>query len=123
MGSILLVDDDVKILQLLEQVYSLAGYQTFSSVDGQTALEILTQNQIDLLILDVSMDVMDGFEVCSRIKANPHTQNIPIIFLTARNRQTDLIKGEQVGGDYYIMKPFSVDELLTITNIALHEVK
>lgn len=117
--TILLVDDDQKVLELLELTFSLGGYQTILAADGLAVFEVIRQNPVDAIILDVAMEGLDGYEVCKRLKADQETQEIPVIFLTAKTEHYHIKQGEQVGGDYYLTKPFSVDELLTITEIAL----
>jgi len=108
--TILIVDDIKENLDVL--VGLLNKYDLIPSLDGKTALKILKDESIDLILLDIMMPVMDGFEVCTRIKQNPKTHNIPIIFLTGKNSQEDIQKGFELGAVDYISKPFEPNELL-----------
>lgn len=117
--TILLVDDDPKVLELLQLTFSLAGYETLSATDGRTVFELIENYTIDTVILDIAMEGLDGYEICKRLKSEQVTQNMPVIFLTAKTEHHHVKRGECVGGDFYLTKPFSVDELLTITEIAL----
>ncbi len=119
-NSVLIVDDDPKILELLELSFHLGGFTTHLAADGEKALVILEKERIDVVILDIALEGLDGYEVCRQIKSNPETNKIPVIFLTSRAQEADLLKGEEAGGDYYLSKPFLVDELLTITTVALN---
>jgi two-component system, sensor histidine kinase and response regulator len=111
-SSILIVDDTEENLKILSTILEHAGYDISIQNDGLKALSILKDFKPDLILLDVMMPQMDGFEVCEKIKGDPETKNIPVIFLTARSSLEDLLKGFQVGGVDYIKKPFRKDELL-----------
>ncbi len=108
---ILLVDDNPQNIQVLG---SLLGKQhrTAVATSGPEALHFMSRKQPDLILLDISMPGMDGFEVCKRLKNNPQTDSIPIIFLTARTDHGDIIKGFHLGAVDYITKPFHKEELL-----------
>ncbi len=108
---ILLVDDNSKNLQILGPL--LEGvYTTAVAVDGVGALEFVKKRQPDLILLDIMMPEMDGFEVCRRLKADPETREISVIFLTAQTDMEDTVKGFAVGGVDYVTKPFQKEELL-----------
>jgi DNA-binding response OmpR family regulator len=109
---ILIVDDVLKNLQLTAQILKDADYTFSLAQDGQNALTLLEQDIPDLILLDIMMPGMDGFEVCRKIKQDERLNEIPIIFLTARNQTEDLIEGFKAGGLDYITKPFHRDELL-----------
>lgn len=115
--TILIVDDNAFNLNIL--IESLRDYNIVPALSGLIALEILTQETIDLILLDVMMPDMDGFDVCSRIKKNENTKNIPVIFLTAKNDINDIKKGFDVGAVDYIAKPFSAIELISRVNTQL----
>ena len=115
--TILIVDDNEFNLNIL--VESLRNYNVVPAISGLVALEILTQQTIDLILLDVMMPNMDGYDVCSKIKNNENTKNIPVIFLTAKNDINDIKKGFDVGAVDYIVKPFSTIELLSRVNTQL----
>ena len=110
--TILIVDDtelNVEILMdLLEDKYDI-----LASLDGQDALEIVQEENIDLILLDIMMPGIDGFEVCKRLKSNPQTSGIPIIFITAKTDDDSIEKAYELGGVDYITKPFRAKEVLS----------
>ena len=108
--KILAVDDEDSIRELLELQLKRNGYETLTAADGQAALEQAAQ--ADLVLLDVMLPGIDGFEVCRRLKADPSTQAIPVIMLTAKSEEIDKVLGLELGADDYMVKPFSVRELL-----------
>lgn len=109
--SVLIVDDNIDNLQMLADVVGRCGCQSILAVDGEQALECLTVAKPDLIILDIMMPKMDGYEVCSRLKQEMALKDIPVIFLTARSEIEDIVKGFEVGGVDYISKPFNIVEL------------
>ena len=108
---ILAVDDNQENLCLVSNFLKGKNYKIALALDGKSALHILQTNKIDLVLLDIMMPDMDGFEVCRAIKANSKTKDIPIIFLTAKTETEDIVKGFQTGGVDYIKKPFGQEEL------------
>ena len=108
--KILAVDDEDSIRELLEMQLKRNGYETLTAADGKAALEQAAQ--ADLVLLDVMLPGIDGFEVCRRLKADPSTQAIPVIMLTAKSEEIDKELGLELGADDYMVKPFSVRELL-----------
>ncbi len=108
--KILIVDDAVANLDIL--VNLLVDYDVIDTTNGQDALEILASEAVDLILLDIMMPDMDGYEVCQRIKQNPKNQDIPIIFITAKTEEDDIEKAFLVGGKDYITKPFKSKEIL-----------
>ena len=110
-AQILLVDDHPDNLAVLSTVLEREGYRIMFAKDGATALELAQKALPDLILLDVMMPGIDGFETCRRLKANPKTSDIPIIFLTARIDTSDVVEGFQAGGVDYIHKPFEDKEL------------
>lgn len=113
---ILIVDDVEANLQLLGNILQEQNYDLSFALRGQDALAILETDLPHLILLDVMMPEMDGFEVCKEIKANPRTKDIPIIFLTAKTEIDDIIKGFELGAVDYITKPFNSAELLARVN-------
>ncbi|MBN1312550.1 MAG: response regulator transcription factor [Anaerolineae bacterium] len=111
MGYILVVDDDEDVLTSIVQVLEEADYTVKSASGGQAALDLIARQLPDLVVLDILMPEMDGLEVCRRIRADPFTSKLPVIFLTARGRATDIVQGLDTGGDDYLTKPFEVIEL------------
>ncbi len=110
-SRIMVVDDNVANLDVLVNILS-AHYTVSVTMDGETALVEIDKNPPDLILLDIMMPGMDGYEVCNQLKANPNLRDIPIIFLSAMARTEDIIKGLELGAVDYVTKPFNAPELL-----------
>jgi len=104
--KILIVEDEEHLLELESLLLSTKGYEVKGVLDGPSALELVASMKPDLILLDIMLPVMDGFEVCRQIKANEATRHIPVVMLSAKKSKEDLVKAEQVGADRYITKPF-----------------
>ncbi len=111
-NSILIVDDNILNIELLTSVLYAESYDIFTASDGLRAVEIATDKLPDLILLDVMMPDMNGYEVCQRLKEQNTTKDIPIVFLTARSEEYAIVEGFEVGGVDYITKPFNHSELL-----------
>lgn len=111
-ASILVVDDNSQNLQLLGSVLQERGYDVAFAMNGKEALDYLTEELPDLILLDVMMPGMDGFEVCRDFKKVPDNKNVPVIFLTAKTETEDIVHGFECGAVDYISKPFQAAELL-----------
>ena len=111
-GTILIIDDEKDLIELVRYNLEKDGYDSISAADGQTGLEIAQRHKLDLIVLDLMMPGMDGLEVCRRLRADPRTGRVPLIMLTAKATEADRIVGLEMGADDYITKPFSVRELL-----------
>ena len=109
---ILIVDDEPEIVALVAYHLTMAGYRTLSAVNGAEAVQTARQNGISLLILDLLLPDMSGFDVLERIRAHPNPQNAPCLMLSALREDTDRIRGLSVGADDYLTKPFNPDELV-----------
>ena len=109
---ILIVDDDASNLQFLGKVLSDNGYGVGVARDGIQALNFVDKTIPDLILLDVMMPEMDGYEVCRRLKMGRKNRHIPVIFLTAKTHSRDIVKGFEMGGVDYVAKPFNPTELL-----------
>ncbi|MBF0619200.1 MAG: response regulator transcription factor [Candidatus Omnitrophica bacterium] len=107
-----IVEDDKDISRLIQYNLEKAGYVCAVSFSGKDALEALAKRPADLVILDVMMPGMDGFEVCRAIRGNDALKNIPVIMLTAKGEEVDRILGLELGADDYVVKPFSPRELI-----------
>ena len=105
--KVLVVDDDPYILLSLEFLMKKAGYDVLIARDGNETLSILKNFVPDLIILDIMMPDIDGYEICKFIKSNPILKSSKIIFLSAKTKQSDIQKGYDVGADLFISKPFS----------------
>ena len=110
--SILIVDDEAKNVQLLGNLLMENGYDVEFAMDGEKALEWIRSRPFDLVLLDIMMPGMDGYTVCAKLKKDKTKQHIPVIFLTAKTRTEDIVKGFEVGCSDYISKPFRTPELL-----------
>ncbi|MBC8319607.1 MAG: response regulator [Bacteroidetes bacterium] len=117
--KILIVDDVSKNIQILGNILSQKHYQIAYANNGQQALDICNVQKFDLILLDIMMPGIDGYEVCKHLKENPATSEIPIIFLTAKADMDSIIKGFEKGGQDYITKPFNAAELLARVNTHL----
>jgi DNA-binding response OmpR family regulator len=122
-AKILMVDDRSRNLQLLSMILQPAGYRLMAVQDGERALNAARKGAPALILLDVMMPGMDGFEVCRRLKADPRTRETPVIFLTARTETADIIRGFELGAADYIVKPFVAEELLTRVRTHLDTVR
>ncbi len=110
--DILVVDDTLANLRLLTQMLSNHGYRVRPVTDGAQALLTARSVPPDLILLDIRMPGMDGYEVCERLKSDPLTQSIPIIFLSALGETEDKVKAFSMGGVDYVTKPFQVEEVI-----------
>jgi twitching motility two-component system response regulator PilG len=104
--KILIVEDEDSLLKLESILLTSKGYEVHGVGDGQAALEAVAAIKPDLVLLDIMLPEIDGFEVCRRIKANEESRHIPVVMLTAKKSREDMARGEQVGADWYITKPF-----------------
>ena len=111
-GKILIIEDDRDIVELLTFNLQEEDYETLEAHDGHEGLATAMRLQPDLIILDIMLPKMDGFEVCRALKAEKQTANIPIIILSARSQETDKVVGLELGADDYVTKPFSPRELI-----------
>ncbi len=110
--TVLIVEDDEDILELLAYNLQNAGFSPVTSQDGHDALAQVKRTTPILIILDIMLPGLDGFEVCKELKRNPKTSGIPVIMLTARGEEVDRIVGLELGADDYVVKPFSPRELI-----------
>lgn len=113
-GRILVVEDEESLLMLERILLSSKGYSVTGVMDGRAALEEIAANRPDLVILDIMLPEMDGFEVCKQIKENPDTSGIPVVMLTAKKSNQDVNRGMQVGADAYITKPFKSAKVIEV---------
>ncbi len=123
--SLLLVDDNPTNLQVLYQTLESTGCKLLVAKNGETALSIAQKASPDLILLDIMMPGIDGFEVCRRLKANPATAAIPVIFLSALTDTKDKVQGLQLGAVDYVSKPFQPDEVIARVNthLTIHRLK
>ena len=119
-SNILIVEDEVNILRILSNYFKRAGYEVYEATDGQKALDIFANAKLDLIILDIMLPKIDGFEVAKRIRS---TSNIPIIIMTALGEESDMIKGYNLKIDDYIVKPLKPKILVMKVNNLLERIK
>lgn len=104
--KILVVEDEESLLKLESILLTSKGYEVRGVQNGQLALDAIAEEKPDLVLLDIMLPEIDGFEVCRRIKSQEETRHIPVIMLTAKKTREDMARGEKVGADWYITKPF-----------------
>jgi two-component system alkaline phosphatase synthesis response regulator PhoP len=117
----LIVEDEENILLSLEFLLTQEGYVVTTAGDGAAALQAVNKQTPDLVLLDVMLPLIDGFEVCRQMRANPALRNTRIIMVTARGRETEIKRGMALGADAYLTKPFSTRELMDIIRMLLAE--
>ncbi|MCY1527557.1 Transcriptional regulatory protein WalR [compost metagenome] len=110
--TVLIADDEPNIVISLEFLLEQAGYRVLVAHDGQEALEAIQRQPPDLVLLDVMLPRLSGFDVCQKIRENPDWQHMRIVMLTAKGREVEVSKGLALGANAYITKPFSTQELL-----------
>ncbi len=110
--KILIVDDEEVIRKFLKIHLSKLGYEIKEASNGEQAIEELSKDRFDLLICDVLMPKKDGWQVLKEVRANPETESLPVIVLTAKNEDTDMFEGYNLGANYYMTKPFTKGQLL-----------
>jgi DNA-binding response OmpR family regulator len=110
--TILVADDEEDLRELVSYRLSRSGYEVVEAVDGQEALELATERTPDLMVLDVMMPRLDGYELTRRVREQDSLRGVPVILLTARSQESDVSRGFDVGADDYLKKPFNPDELV-----------
>ena len=118
-GRILVVDDEIYIVHILDFSLGMEGYEVITALDGEQALEKARSEKPDLIVLDIMMPKLDGYETCKRLKADAGTKDVPVILLSAKGRNVDQKVGFEVGADDYITKPFSPRKLVERINAIL----
>ena len=115
--KVVIADDEPNILLSLEFLMKKAGYHVFIARDGSEAKEIIARESPHIVLLDIMMPEINGYELCQYIRASPELRSTKIIFLSAKNKDSDREYGYQVGADLYIPKPFSTRELMNKVNV------
>jgi two-component system alkaline phosphatase synthesis response regulator PhoP len=111
-GKVLVVDDEVYILHILDFSLGAEGFEVITANNGELAIERAKQELPDLIVLDIMMPVLDGYETCRRLKRLTETKDIPVVLLTAKGREADKKLGFEVGATDFIIKPFSPNRLI-----------
>lgn len=112
MTRILVAEDERDIRELIAFTLRFAGFDVVLATNGAEAVEMAEANPPDLIILDVRMPKMSGYEACRRLKENPRTSSVPVVFLSAKGQDAEIQQGLASGADEYILKPFAPDELI-----------
>lgn len=118
-SKILIIEDNLEMRENIEEILELSGYDVESAENGKEGVKLALSNLPDLVICDVMMPIMDGYETLYVLSKNPKTSGIPFVFLTAKSEKDDWRKGMNLGADDYIMKPFNDMELLTVVETRL----
>lgn len=116
MGKILIVDDTPKNIQMAMNILKNEGHHMYYAQSGEKALALVDENDFDLILLDVMMPDMNGYEVCKKLKSNDKTNEIPVVFLSGKDSTADVELAYEVGGLDYVIKPFISIELITKAN-------
>ena len=116
MKKILIVDDEPNIVMSLEYTFKRQNFEVFIARDGMEALEILKNQLPDVIILDIMMPLVDGFETLQKIKSNEQLSHCKVMFLSAKNKESDIEKGLSLGADAYLTKPFSIKKVVDQVN-------
>ena len=118
---VLICDDDPVILRLLQVNLELEGYEVLLAHHGENALEVAHAEHPDLIILDIMMPRLDGYQTCERLKSDDSTKEIPVVFLSAKAQQSDIEKGRTFGVSEYVTKPFDPNDLVDVVERVLAE--
>ncbi len=110
-GRILVVEDDLDISKMLRLYFDSQGYEVLTVMRGHDALEVCRKKQPNVVVLDIMLPDMDGYDVCRELRSNLRTSHVPVIFLTQKDERSDKIAGLELGADDYITKPFDIEEL------------
>ena len=112
MKKILVIDDDANICKALQVMIKSLGYEVGTARDGISGIEAVSSFTPDLVVCDLMMPNMDGYQFIQEIRTNPGTASLPIILLTAKGEDKDILEGYKTGADYYLTKPFTRDQLI-----------
>ena len=110
--TIFIADDESGFVSTLKSRLEFEGFKVATAPDGKAALERIPEEMPDLLLLDIMMPAVNGYQVCRELKGNPDTSSIPILMLTAKSQESDKFWGKEAGADAYVTKPFDMDELI-----------
>ncbi len=117
--QVLIVDDSDDNVRIMQSLLTARGFATETAYDGPSALKALEHKRPDVILLDVMMPAMSGMEVLDRVRANPQHTSIPVILVTARSGDEDVLEGYKFGADYYLTKPFTARQLLYAIGLVL----
>jgi twitching motility two-component system response regulator PilH len=118
-ATVLVVDDNEDNVRIVSTILLARGFEVRIARDGKAALDSIRQQRPDLVLLDVMMPGLDGMQVLDHIKGDPHTAGIPVVMVTARTEDRDVLDGYRYGADYYVTKPFTSRQLLYAISLVL----
>ncbi len=118
--TLLVIEDDETIRAALKRVFEAEGYKVLVAADGTQLSDVLDDSPVDLIMLDVGLPWINGFELAEMMKAHPDLKEIPLVFLSARTADEDIKRGFEVGADDYIKKPFDIEKLKRTVNTLVH---
>lgn len=118
-SRVLVIDDEPQVTEIIEAFLSNAGHEVIVANTANDGLKKANEKKPDVILLDIMMPDADGYSICNDLKSNPPTADIPVVFLTGKDRSDDQGRSFKVGGDMFIKKPFSCERLLEIINIIL----
>lgn len=118
--SILLIEDDETIRSALKRAFESDGYQVLAAADGTQLSDVLNDEPVDLIMLDIGLPWINGYELAEMMKANNDLRDIPLVFLSGRTNEADVKRGFDVGADDYIKKPFDLDKVRRTVNTLIH---
>ncbi len=110
--KIFIVEDELDFLSTLRERLEFEGYVVATAVDGEEALGKIPEEKPDLILLDIMLPEMNGYQVCRELKCNPETETIPVVMVTAKSQESDKFWAKETGADDYLTKPFEMEELL-----------
>ena len=119
--TIFIADDELDFASTLRSRLEFEGFVVTTAVDGKEALQRIPDEKPDLILLDIMMPTMNGYQVCRELKINPDTRRIPVLMLTAKSQESDKFWGKEAGADAYVTKPFDMDELIAEMRALLGE--
>ena len=119
--TIFIADDELDFVSTLRSRLEFEGYGVTTAADGKDALQRIIHEKPDLILLDIMMPTMNGYQVCRELKGNAETSSIPILMLTAKSQESDKFWGKEAGADAYVTKPFDMDELIAEMRALLDE--
>ncbi len=111
MAKILIAEDEPDIRELVAFMLRFAGYEVLAASNGEEAVQVATREIPDLILMDVRMPRMTGYDACRLMKANPDLRDVPVVFLSAKGQESEIQSGLEAGAEEYLLKPFSPDEL------------
>ena len=119
--TIFIADDELDFVSTLRSRLEFEGFGVTTAADGREALQRIIHEKPDLILLDIMMPTMNGYQVCRELKGNAETSSIPILMLTAKSQESDKFWGKEAGADAYVTKPFDMDELIAEMRALLDE--